>query len=69
MDNGVYLVDYNLASDTMDMIFKSKSFIMGIYAIISLVLILIMNKVANKTILVITLVLVLIVGLGLSILI
>lgn len=68
MDNGVYLVDYNLASDTMDMIFKSKSFIMGIYAIISLVLILIMNKVANKTILVITLVLVIIVGLGLSVL-
>lgn len=68
MDNGVYLVDYNLASDTMDMIFKSKSFIMGIYAIISLVLILIMNKVANKTILVITLVLVILVGLGLSVL-
>lgn len=68
MDNGVYLVDYNLASDTMDMIFKSKSFIMGIYAIISLVLILIINKVANKTILVITLVLVIIVGLGLSVL-
>lgn len=68
MDNGVYLVDYNLASDTMDMIFKSKSFIIGIYAIISLVLILIMNKVANKTILVITLVLVIIVGLGLSVL-
>lgn len=68
MDNGVYLVDYNLASDTMDMIFKSKSFIIGIYAIISLVLILIMNKVANKTILVITLVLVILVGLGLSVL-
>lgn len=68
MGNGVYLVDYNLASDTMDMIFKSKSFIMGIYAIISLVLILIMNKIANKTILVITLVLVILVGLGLSVL-
>lgn len=68
MDNGVYLVDYNLASDTMDMVFKSKSFIMGIYAIISLVLILVMNKIANKTILVITLVLVILVGLGLSVL-